>query len=55
MNWISMKEDQPKQYGRYLVYRKNGNIEFKTWNNTGWAYSHTDITHWMPLPKPPVK
>lgn len=48
---IYVKERKPEKYGRYLVYRKNGKVQFETWNNTGWAYNNNDITHWLPVPQ----
>jgi hypothetical protein len=55
MNWISVKDKRPTDYGKYLIFRaKCGKIHFETWNNTGWAYNNNDITHWMPIPEPPT-
>lgn len=53
-DWINVYT-HPKDYGRYLVFRKNKTIHFEVWNGSGWAYNHNDITHWQPLPKAPTK
>jgi uncharacterized protein DUF551 len=48
MNWINVKQDLPKEYGKYLVYRKGCNKwHSETWNGGQWAYNNNDITHWM--------
>ena len=47
--WISVQDDKPREYGKYLVCRLGaGKIHFETWNTTGWAYNNNDITHWIP-------
>jgi len=44
-------QNRPKEYGTYLVIRKDGKMPQKeVWNNTGWAYNHNIITHFY-LPK----
>ena len=54
--WVSVSEQLPTEYGRYLIYRAGcDKIQFETWNNTGWAYCNNDCTHWMPLPENPLK
>ncbi len=52
--WNKFPETRPSQYGsRYLVCRKGSKkYEFETWNNTGWAYSNDDITHWAVITPP---
>jgi hypothetical protein len=53
--WIDFRDKKPTEYGRYLVYRSGcDKIQFETWNNTGWAYSNNNCTHWMPLPQKPL-
>jgi len=41
---------RPKEYGTYLVIRKDGKCHKEVWNTTGWAYNHNTITHFY-LPK----
>lgn len=56
--WISVEERLPKS-GRYLVITKKGDgmtkVNTATYNDMGWwTYANFgEITHWMPLPKPP--
>lgn len=50
--WISVKDRLPESYGKYWVFR-GGKCHTEVWNNTGWAYNNTSVTHWMPLPEPP--
>lgn len=52
--WINVNIKQPEEYGRYLVYRRDaGKVHFETWNTSGWAYNHNQITHWMRIPESP--
>lgn len=52
--WISVKIYKPTEYGKYLIHRAGcKKTHFETWNGTGWAYNHNDITHWQPIPKDP--
>jgi hypothetical protein len=44
------ESSKPKEYGKYLVVRKDGKIHFEVWNGTGWAYNQNSITHFY-LPK----
>ena len=58
MEWISVKDRLPKTGGDYLVtdgyacivsaFRGN---EWDFWGIKWW--SNKQVTHWMPLPKPP--
>jgi len=43
-------QNRPKEYGTYLVIRKDGKCHKEVWNTTGWAYNHNTITHFY-LPK----
>ncbi len=63
--WISVKDRLPEInvdvliiYGRLPFYHlafltHNGDIQFFWGNYSNIEYSLDDVTHWMPLPKPP--
>lgn len=68
MEWISVKDRLPEDFGQYLGYIKAYGkewIEEVSFNNFNWivihyqlytndfAYMYCNITHWMPLPDPP--
>lgn len=50
MEWIAFDHDRlesrPKEYGKYLICRKDGKIHWETWNGTGWAYNHNEIRYY---------
>lgn len=55
--WIPISKRQPKPYEQVLLY-----IECYGWNGesdyfikTGAYDGDRNITHWMPLPKPPKR
>ncbi|HFR5723140.1 TPA: DUF551 domain-containing protein [Escherichia coli] len=59
--WISCSERMPKGYADVLV-TDGEHVEVKWWDESGYWNSWTElnsdifadeITHWMPLPKPP--
>jgi hypothetical protein len=68
MDWISVFDMRPADAVKgvddavqYLVYVEipnyGGNIQIATWMNNrfaGFPQGGSDITHWMPLPQPPV-
>ncbi len=49
--WISVEEN-PKEYGKYFVHRKDGKVHWETWNGSGWAYNGNVITHWKETTPP---
>jgi hypothetical protein len=52
-DWVSVQERLPTQYGKYEVYsEKYDKQKYETWNGTGWAYNHKEITHWRFIKKP---
>jgi hypothetical protein len=59
--WIPVTERLPDKEGRYLcVVRigKSGAVYVRVMNGDGFGFSlnriyDDDVTHWMPLPKPP--
>lgn len=61
MSWISIDEALPRYGQKVLIYKtKHSTIELAwlTHTNSGgnhWSvdYSHY-VTHWMPLPEPPL-
>lgn len=66
-NWISCNERLPEKYGEYQVYFGTCDHDLnstdaidkryygdKSDGTVGWhSLCSSDITHWMPLPKPP--
>jgi hypothetical protein len=56
-DWISVKDDYPREFGHYLVFIPSEygvDVEYyesRDWKGVGW--SAAGITHWMPLPEPP--
>ena len=60
-DWISVKEQMPKTFHTVLLtdgidvgageYRGTTNLGFPYWS--GSLGECVNITHWMPLPKPP--
>ena len=61
--WISVQDRTPTMSCYYLVYvsgKYRPSIKIAYWMSNRWirADSHstlTGITHWMPLPKPPME
>lgn len=65
--WISVQERLPEEYKPVLVYAKHTPEYFSDWSvvmedvwlGDGWdCNADTDVhevTHWMPLPEPPVE
>lgn len=61
-NWIPMTERLPEKEGSYLVTSATEKVYTAHWYTEkkcsgGYirkpAWSHPNITHWMPLPEPP--
>lgn len=53
--WISVKDRLPKPFKQVLVYDAfEENITVGLYGNGDWLFSE-HITHWMPLPEPPIK
>jgi len=65
MEWISVKDRLPREPENYLVYddiserigiREYYSNGFYSIDSDGEDGLHTDnITHWQPLPEPPIK
>lgn len=59
MDWISVKDRLPDERRRCLIYGEKhigiGNYVEPFWYEDEWdrGYGCPEITHWMPLPKPP--
>jgi hypothetical protein len=55
-NWVAYKfsivSSRPKEYGQYIIHRKDGKVHLETWNGSGWAYNENVITHYMEITKP---
>jgi hypothetical protein len=54
--WIAfdwnIPETRPKEYGKYLICRKDGKIHWETWNGSGWAYNHNEIRFYAKITNP---
>lgn len=59
--WISVEDRLPKLYQGVLVYTWNGlnNVcwygDDNSWHSESYVYDPEDVTHWMPLPAPPIE
>lgn len=54
--WINAKKSPPTKKGYYIVSWSNRwqtQIEMIYFRGNQWAKRADEITHWMPLPKPP--
>ena len=56
IDWVAFDfmqiDTRPKEYGRYLICRKDGKIHWETWNGSGWAYNHNEIRFWAVITSP---
>ena len=55
--WISVEERLPDQDGKYLSYTRKGFTVLSYYYalEGEFGFEHWDVTHWMPLPEPPMK
>lgn len=58
--WINVNDMMPEKYTHVLVANDDESIFVGSWYGYAWVCPgyfgvsyHRDITHWMPLPKPP--
>lgn len=56
--WISVDERLPDKQAQFLIVDDEGYMEIALWTRQfGW-FSHINrgnkVTHWMPLPEPPM-
>lgn len=59
-NWISVKDRLPKTEGYYKVKFSDGTEDEKPFRirpakNIYGFMTEQKVTHWQPLPKPPIK
>ena len=60
MNWINLKEQQPKEPGPYLVAGKFGSKEpvlvanYVLYGDSGYFYNCPKVSHWMEVPPLPI-
>jgi len=59
MEWISVKDKEPKEDAELICFSDCG-IVIGSWSkDLGWEahhngfYEYVTVTHWMPLPEPP--
>lgn len=57
--WISVKYRLPKDYQNVILYYENGKTEigayYKCLKKFTFESCYGKVTHWMPLPKAPIK
>lgn len=53
--WISVKERLPKEKEHVLIWIKGLCIIIDWIVNGKWVVSDEIVTHWMPLPEPPIE
>lgn len=52
--WISVKDRLPTEFGYYLVVCSNkSHPQIRLWDDA-WDDIFHSVTHWMPLPEPPI-
>lgn len=58
--WISV-EDRLPEHGESVLTYKNGIVDIQMyeknrngWISDNWFWSMATVTHWMPLPEPPL-
>lgn len=54
MEWISVKERMPEEDKPILVFGKDGAEIYSGFHVMDFNNYYKDVTHWMPLPSPPV-
>lgn len=54
--WRTFPANLPDANGRYVCMWADGDMYIQRWHGSKWlgAFDH-DITHWMPLPEPPME
>lgn len=55
--WISVKDRLPESAGWYLVFYNGSNMQVAFFKGKKWPFDnhYHKITHWMPLPEPPME
>ncbi|MCH9645652.1 MAG: DUF551 domain-containing protein [Proteobacteria bacterium] len=58
--WVSVDDGLPNVNENILSVDKSGRVYNSTWLDNrfkcvGLVWDHDNVTHWMPLPKPPTK
>lgn len=55
--WVSVDDKPPKNHSHFIAWVNSPNCCFRCDDDIVISYTSTkvDITHWMPLPKPPAK
>ena len=63
MDWISVDDRLPEAFTSVLFFGEeyddvacHGHYDGGRWYDCDWSYDpiESEITHWMPLPKPPI-
>ena len=57
MKWISVEDKLPEDHLDVLVWEEHAGRDYALSyyvDGLGWYKGTPDVTHWQPLPKPPV-
>ena len=59
MEWIKVEDRLPEAGVNVFIYESDGMMEIGEYNVDHWIESieyrlRYDVTHWMPLPEPPI-
>jgi len=68
MHWVAVSERLPEINCNVLAYKSSGLItqmsfhasfdsgkrQFHWWGFGTWLNQHSQVTHWMPMPEPPI-
>jgi len=53
--WKSVKQELPKDFGRYETYRQKVDKQtYEVWNGTAWAYNNEGITLCIKFKRPHI-
>lgn len=56
--WVSVEDELPPKGEIVIAHYGNFSsvgLTFACWDGKGWKQEERDITHWMPIPLPPME